>query len=468
MIGLIGLDHHGTNVELLGRLAIPADRVSTAFQLLAEDGAVDEAVILSTCHRTEIYVAANDWPRATASVHKFLADVFAHGSSYVAAAALARSGGVASGAVPEAAPVSAAGGDTLPGDVAAGLYEYVGVEAARHLLRVAAGLRSMVAGEAQILGQVKDALVAAEAAKAIGDELRAVFALAIRIGKRVRSETELGRADESVAALAVQVARTALGSLNDKAALLIGAGKTNRLCATLLCEAGVTRHYLANRTPQAASELAREVGGEAISLADVAGIIPAVQLVICATAAPHTVLSAAAVAAATAGRRAPLVIIDLAVPPDVEPAASLLPTVTLYTLDTLTSAAQAAEGTLPSHEAEMVAAERIVEDGVREFTRSGALRLAVPGIAALRQHVDESEQAELARALAQLSHLALEDRAIVERFGRRLVDKMFFHLVSRIRSLAEYDEVPTDVTMRVLSRLFAETGPPTQRDDEPQ
>ena len=468
MIGLIGLDYHGTSVQLLGRLAVSGERLRTALQLLAQDSAIDEAVILSTCNRTEIYMAASDWPRAATAARRLLADIYTHGPSYVAAAPSVRSGHVASGAEPQVAPAKAAHRDTLPDEVADGLYEYAGVEAARHLLRVAAGLCSMVVGEAQILGQVKDALAEAEAAKTVGDELKGAFALAIRGGKRVRSQTGLGQADASMAALAVQVAGAALGSLEGKAALVIGAGRTSRLCATLLREAGVSRLYLANRTLQAAADLARELAGEAVTLAGVTGIMPGVQLVMCATAAPYTVLSAATVASATAGRRAPLVIIDLAVPPDVEPTAGLLSDVTLYTLDTLTGAAPAGERTLPQHDAEIAAAERIVEDGVREFTRSGALRLAVPSIAALRRHVDESEQAELARALAQLSHLAPEDQAIVERFGRRLVDKMFFHLVSRIRSLAEYDEVPTDVTMRVLSRLFTDAGSPGNHDDDRQ
>jgi glutamyl-tRNA reductase len=145
------------------------------------------------------------------------------------------------------------------------------------------------------------------------------------------------------------------------------------------------------------------------------------------------------------------VIVDLAVPEDVEPAAGLLPQVSLYTLDMLREV-----GTPQPRGADIAQARAIVEAGAREWARSRQVRMAVPGIAALRRHVDRSEQAERARALAQLSALSDADRQVVERFGQRLVDKMFHHLVSRIRSLAEYDEVPPDVTMRVLARLFAD------------
>src|SRR5262249_11648029 len=158
-----------------------------------------------------------------------------------------------------------------------------------------------------------------------------------------------------------------------------------------------------------------------------------------ATAAPHPVLHTDALKWSESGRHTPLVIVDLAVPPDVAPEVGLLPSVRLYTLDSLRElAGEALEGMARSA-ATLLQGEDIVAAGLRDFVRSRTLRLAVPGIAALRHHVDRSEQAELARALADLGHLSKRDRAVVARFGQRLVDKMFHHLVSRIRSLAEYD-----------------------------
>ena len=453
MIGMIGLDHHSTDVDLRGRLSFADERLEAALGALADDEAIREVVILSTCNRTEVYVAADEWLPAAAAVRRLLAAANALGATaHVGMIPQApRAVALAEGLVPESELLP-----EQPREMDTALYEHEGLEAARHLLRVASGLRSMVVGEAQILGQVKEALTAAEQAGTVGSELRALFTTAIKTGKRVRTETDVARADVSVAGLAVRVAGEALGNLRDVPAVLIGAGKTSQLCARLLREAGTGRLLLANRTPAAARALAVEVGGEVIALREIEQAIPDVRLIVSATTAPRPVLSAASVARGMQGRRSPLVVFDLAVPPDVEEAVGLLPHVSLYTLDTLRALEATTQAATPEREAELARAEHIVEDGVRELTRLRTLRLAVPGIAALRRHVDRSEQAEVARALAALDHLTDDEKAVVARFGQRLVDKMFHHLVARIRSLAEYDEVPPDVTMRVLARLFAD------------
>ncbi len=468
MIGLIGLDYHWTSAESRGRLSFSGDRLLAALRTLVSASTIDEVVLVSTCNRTEIYFAAPHWTPAAETIRRFLTTTFARGGSI---------GGSVS--TPEAGPASpldagAAGTSPLPAtaenavlhaSLASVLYEHEGLAAARHLFRVSAGLQSMVVGEAQILGQVKEALATSEAVHAVSDVLRALFTHAIKIGKRARAETEIGRADVSVASLATRVANESLGGLAGKSALLIGAGRTSQLCAQLLRSEGINRLILANRTPGSAADLANEVQGEPLALSDIATAIPSVQLIISATAAPHTVLSAATLAQGLAGRRQPLVIVDLAVPPDVEEEAGLLPSVSLYTLDALRSTDDAAEGAASSRDNELALVEEIVEEGVREYVRSRTVRLAVPGIAALRRHVDRSEQLELTRVLGHLEHLSESDRALVTRFGERLVDKMFHHLVSRIRGLAEFDEVDPEVTMRVLTRLFADPDEPREADE---
>lgn len=464
MIGLIGLDHHWAPAEVRGRLSFVDERQTAALRALAGVPAIDEAILLSTCNRTEIYVAANDWPAARAAVARFLAATHQAGPEARIAPLAAPAANYASGSETIArAPEGSASAPALhplstvtellesADPLAAYLYAEEGPDAARHLFRVAAGLRSMLIGESQILGQVKEALTTAEETESAGEELRSLFVQAIKVGKRARTETQIGRADISLAATAVRVATESLGGLHGKAALLIGAGRTSQLCSQLLRSEGIERLILANRSPLAAAELAAEVGAEVVPLDDVCEAISDVQLIICATAAPHVVLSAATVACGLAGRREPLVIVDLAVPGDVEPTAGLLPQVSLYTLDMLRD-----HTATPGREPEIQQAEAIVEDGTREWARARQVRQAVPGIAALRRHVDQSEQAELARALTQLSHLSTADRQVIERFGQRLVDKMFHHLVARIRSLAEYDEVAPDITMQVLARLFAD------------
>ena len=515
MIGLLGLDHETTSAEARGRLSLADERLRAALETLSADVVIDEVVILSTCNRTELYLATQDWSTAAAHARRFLAHIYRRETSHdarvgVVAVSLVASA-AARGVLPNAAsqpplildsptdvapdaptdaPIDA---PTLPPEIVDALYTEEGVAAARRLFRVAAGLLSMVVGEAQILGQVRDALAAAEAAHTVGDELRALFTGAIKAGKRARSETELGRADVSVAALAAHVAAEALGGLRGKRALLIGVGRTNQLCAQLLRAEGIDRLTVANRTVETANTLAGEIGATPIALAEVGDAIADVDLVISATAAPYIVLATADVARGLAqrpapatsatppipsalpspfggvarGGGAPLVILDLAVPPDVEATVGALPNVRLYTLDALramttvtrgdvTDGAALSAPALAPRAQELAHAERIVETTLRDYLRSRTMRLAVPGIAALRAHVDSSEQAEQARALAQLPDLTEAERAIITRFGERLVDKMFHHLVARIRSLAEYDEIPPEVTMRVLAQLFAD------------
>ena len=283
------------------------------------------------------------------------------------------------------------------------------------------------------------------------------------MGKRVRTDTDINRADVSVAGLAVREAREALGDLHGKTALLIGAGRTNQLSGRLLQAEGIGRTLVANRSLTSAEELAGQLDGMAVPLEQIASAIASVDLIISATAAPYVVLQRETVAAGRVGRRTSLVVVDLAVPADIDASVAELPGVTLLTLDTLREMADpdaqedpAVVASLRGRERDIEQAHQIIADGMRDYTRAQTMRLAVPGIAALRRHVDRSEEQELAQALAQLDHLSHRDKEIIERFGSRLVDKMFHHLIRRIRSLAEYDEIAPDITMRVLSKLFSE------------
>ena len=444
MIALIGLDYRHSSAEQRGRLSFSGERLRAAVKALTGTGDLTEAVILSTCNRTEIYYASPATAQGRTAAIRLIAEAYQCGPETII----------------ERIPVERSTDDLgqgLPAWLEDDLYEYGEAAAAQHLFGVAAGLRSMVIGEAQILGQVKDALIEAEAAHTVGDELRAMFTTAIKVGKRARAETSIGRADASVAALAVEVAEESLGGLAGKSALIIGAGRTSQLCAELLRSRGIGRLALANRSASAARELARRVDGEPISMSGIPATIQTTQLIISATAAPHPILHASTVARGMADRAEPLLIVDLAAPPDVEADVAELPGVFLFTLDALrTRVGFSGQALNAPREQELAAIEAMIEQGVRDFLRGRAIKQAVPTIAGLRRHVDRSEQAELARALAQLGHLSEQDRQVIERFGQRLVDKMFFHLVSRIRSLAEHDEMPLDVTMRVLGQLFTD------------
>jgi glutamyl-tRNA reductase len=316
-------------------------------------------------------------------------------------------------------------------------------------------LRSLVVGETQILGQVKEALAEAETARTAGGELRTLFISAIKVAKRVHDVTCIGRADRSVAGMAIEVAQQLLGDLEDVAALIIGAGRTSQLCARLLRAARAGPLTLANRSPHAAQELAHSVDGAAVTLDALAQVIPNVTLIICATAAPHMVLHAATLAGARKGRHTPLLILDLAIPCDVDPDAARLPGVSLYTLDRLyaLTTTDAAEWAV-QREAELARAEETVAAGIVAFARERMRRAAGPSISALRQCIDHAAAEECSRALAQLGQLSGTERAIVERFGHRLSGKLFHHLASRICSLVEDDTLSPDVTLQVLTRLF--------------
>jgi glutamyl-tRNA reductase len=452
MIAVVGLDHRRASVRARGRLTFTDDRLVAALQALGGDQSIDEVVILSTCNRTEAYLASQRPAEALQGARRLLEETFERAAHADARARDAR------------ATVAI----ETPIELAQALYTHEGVAVANHLYEVAAGLRSMVIGEPQILGQVRAALAVAESEQVVGDELRALFTGALKIGKRVRTETEINRADVSVAGLGVRAAREELGDLRGKTALLIGAGRTNQLSGGLLRAEAIGELIVANRSEPSAAKLAHQLAGRAVPLDQIAAAIAGADLIISATAAPHLVLSAETIAEGRAARQAPLVVVDLAVPGDVAANVATLPGVTLLTLDTLRDMADpdahddpAVLASLRGRERDIEQSRQIIAEGLREYTRAQTMRLAVPGIAALRRHVDSSEEQELARALSQLEHLSERDRAIIERFGSRLVDKMFHHLVRRIRSLAEYDEIPPDVTMRVLAQLFAE---PSSRD----
>jgi glutamyl-tRNA reductase len=442
MLGVVGLDHHGAPTAVRERLAFLGETLIEALATLRRSEALSEAVILCTCNRTEIYAAGADWEAVRAVVEAFLRAQYQAG-------------------IPGKQTAPLTYGDPEKQDALSQyLYACDGLEAARHLFNVAAGLRSMQVGESQVLGQVKSAFVTASRVGAVGEELHALFTAALKLGKRVRAETAISRADISMSAAAVALASDALGGLAGRSTLLIGAGRTNQMCARLLRAEGVQRLILANRTVDTARELASEVDAEVATLSQLADLIPQVSLIISATAAPHVILSAATVAAGCTGRRAPLVILDLAVPRDVEEAAGLLPSVCLYNIDALHG-----YGEIDGHAADLERIAELVEEAVGDLNRWQQVRKVAPAIAALRKHVDASQQAELARALTQLGHLTERDQEIVRQFGQRMVDKMFHHLVSRVRDVAEHE--PADAVLDLLMQLFAVSNAPADAASQP-
>lgn len=352
-----------------------------------------EAIILATCNRTELYMFTADPKHAGAQARAFL---------------LERS--------PQLGPH---------------LREWRGMDAVEHVLRVGAGLESRVLGERQILGQVRQALTVARSHSAAGTYLQSLFRATIACGREVRRATALGQVDASVSVEAVCRVEASLGSLHERSALLVGAGQVSRLAAAELRRRGIGQLFVTNRTPSAAEELARRYGGRAVSLGDVHRLVREVDVVISATSAPGRVLNAHDVAGTNRDPHRPLLVIDLAMPRDVDPAVGALPAVTLCDLDSMGSDANRA-----LRDDDMRRAEEVVDDYRDRVQRWYSVRRVTPFITALRRDIDELTATELARSAPSPGRAAGGEQEAVDRFAHRLADALFHRFVTRLQGAA--------------------------------
>jgi glutamyl-tRNA reductase len=360
----VGVSHRNAPLELRERLYLAGGHATELAQELG-------GVVLSTCNRTEIYLLGGD--RETART------------------ALARQSGL-----------------ELDGVLAT----WEGGEAVEHLFRVAAGLDSLVPGEAQILGQVREAYEAALAADATGPVLNRLFEDALHAGKRVRTDAKLHEMPESVAESAVELAGQELDGLDGKRALLFGAGRMSELAACGLKERGA-EVVVSSRTPESAQELADRLGGRAAPFDAIALELIDADLVISATRCPYPILHAGAVQQ----RTKPLVLIDIAVPRDLDPEIARVEGCRLFDIDAL------GEG-LVGREEDVREAERIVAEEAARFAEWVRSRDAVPAIAALRRRAEEIRSEELARAENRLTNLSERDRKTVETLTSQIVNKL--------------------------------------------
>jgi glutamyl-tRNA reductase len=360
----VGVSHRHAPLELRERLYL-AD--GHAVELAKEL----DAVVLSTCNRTEIYLEGGD--------------------AEVARGALERQSGL---------------------ELEAVLASWEGGEAVEHLFRVSAGLDSLVPGEGQILGQVRDAYEAALGAGTTSPVLNRLFEDALHAGKRVRTEAKLAEMPESVAASAVDLAERELGGLEGKRALLFGAGRMSELAARDL-RGRRAEVVVSSRTLESAQELTERVGGRAAPFDAVAVELTEADVVISATRCPYPILHAEAVQA----RTKPLVLVDIAVPRDLDPAIGELVSCTLYDIDAL-------GGGLVGREEDVREAERIVAEEAARFAEWHRSRVAAPAIAALRRHAEEIRAEELARAEPRLAELSERERKAVETLTSQIVNKL--------------------------------------------
>ncbi len=391
-VSVTGVSHHETPVELRERFAFNAEQLVPALSRLpAELG----ASILSTCNRTELYIASERSVELDEAV----------------------------------AALATAHGQPSPEGIA--FYHKDGPEAVQHLFRVAAGIESLVIGESEILGQVREAFSAATAAGSGNAVLARLFHSALRVGRRARSETEIGAHGLSVAALAVSLSRRLLGDLRRKTVLVVGAGEAGQRCAGALVQNGVGRLLVTTRRSGLAEEIARELNGVAIPYAELSSALAEADVIITATAAPEAIISAADVAAAMASRpERPLLIVDIAVPRDVDAAARDVANVHLFDIDDLEAAAEA---NLEARRREVGAVEAIVLDESARFQAWLEAQGVAPTIATLRRRAEAIRAAELQRTLSRLPDLDEADRKRIEAMSEAIVKRLLHEPVTRLR-----------------------------------
>jgi glutamyl-tRNA reductase len=391
---VLGVSHHGAPVDVRERLAFRPHEVIPSLERLRDDVGVREGVLLSTCNRTELYLVEGDG-ESVAAGWKLLGE---------------RLGAEASG------------------------YGYVrrDREAAAHLFRVASGMDSMVVGEAQIHGQVRDAWEASRPVS--GAVLNRLFQSALLVGGRVRSETRLGHGALSVSSAAVQLAKKIFGALSGRRAMVLGAGEMAELALASLQQEGVRAAVVANRTFERAVVLAAQYGATAVHYEDAWDALADVDLLLCSTAAPRPVVSEERVRTAVARRGdRPLCILDIAMPRDVDPAVAKLDNVFLYDLDDLQAVVSAS---LERRHGELPAAEAVIGEEVEKYWQWVAGLAAVPVLTQFRDEMNRVRERELAQAMRRLGDLTPEQRAAVEHFSQSLMNKFLHEPSVRLRAAA--------------------------------
>jgi glutamyl-tRNA reductase len=374
-LSLVGISHHVAPIELRERVALPLDRAATLARGLGD------AVCLSTCNRTEVYVAGEDERPALSRLEQLAGE-----------------------------PLQSVA------------YRMHDDAAAVHLFRVSAGLDSLVPGESEILGQVRAAYDAARP----GPFLDRVFRQALELGKRVRAETAIGESPASVPAAAAALAQQVFGDLAGRRVLLVGAGRIGELAAGSLSARGAAITYVANRSTEAAEQLAARFGGEAVSLEDVPRALGEVDVVLASTGAPATVIGPGDL---PARHKRPLFFIDIAVPRDVDPAVAELDGCYLYDIDDLEAVVSE---TLAGRRVEAEHAERLVALEAQRFKEWRASLDVVPAIASLRARAEEIRRAELAK----LDGLPDEERRTLEAVTAQILNKLLHLPTVRMKEAA--------------------------------
>lgn len=406
----LGINHHNAPVAIREQVAFPPEALTPALQNLAQRDGVEEAAILSTCNRTEIYCNAThsgaiaDWLSHYHSLENH------HVEPY--------------------------------------LYQHADNAAIKHAFRVASGLDSMVLGEAQILGQMKDAVRAAQESGTLGTLLNKLFQETFNVAKEVRTNTEIGANSVSMAAAALKMANRIFGTLTEQNVLFIGAGEMIELVATHFVAQRPKQITVANRTLERAQNLAQTLSGSAITLAELPDKIANFDVIVTCTASTLPIVGKGLMERAIKARRhRPMFMVDLAVPRDVEPEVAELPDVFLYTIDDLGEIVREGRDRRASA---MTDAEAIIDSHVGQFQQWLQARAAVPVIRQLRDNAEQYRLAELERAKRMLAR-GDDPQQVLDALSKGLLNK-FLHHPTQMLNRAEPGE--RDDLARILTRLY--------------
>jgi glutamyl-tRNA reductase len=411
----LGISHKTAPVEVRERVALGEQAAEQLLNDLTALEEVHEAVAISTCNRTEVYLVTPDPVQAEADL----------------LARLATRAGI------------------RPTELASVVYTPKNCDAARQLYRVASGLESMIVGEAEVQGQVKRAYELALAAGTTGPLTNRLFRAALEAGKRVRTQTGIGREHVSVSTVAVELAHEAVGYLARRSVVVIGAGETSERTARALADQGVTTIFIANRHADRARALAARFGGSVGALDELPSRLRESDIVVASTSSPHPIVTAEElelVMQARAGR--PLVLIDIAVPRDIEPGCADIDGVTLYDIDDLQAVVAR---NLEVRASERAGAEKVVEEEIQRFARWMAQLDVVPTIAALREHGADIVDQVLAENAERWESASPRDLARVEAVARAVMQRLLHEPTLRLKTI---DEIGGHGRQQLLRELF--------------
>ena len=416
----LGLSHNTAPVDVRERHVFPASRMAESLVALRDYEMVREAVMLSTCNRLEIYAELEDYEAGVEQIKAFLKN-FRHGD--------------------------------VQHDMSSYMYTLLGSQATDHLFRVATGLDSMLIGEAEILGQVKDAYIQAQKARSLGKTLHALFREALAAGKEARSQTHIGGDSISIATAAIELARQHVGSIEGLTVLVVGAGKMGSLAAKRLRMHGCAEVLVANRSYARAREVIESIGsGVAVELPGLVDAMKRADIVVTSTGASHFILTPGNVSEAMLARPGrQLFVIDIAVPRDADPDIARVPGVSLVDIDRLKDIV---DETLDRRREAVPLVEEIISEHAERFARWYQSRLAIPVVSSLVQKAESIRESEIERLFARCPELTERERMLITGASLTIISKLLHGAVTNLRERASTNSAEAITIATLVDDLF--------------